>query len=114
MQPDLQANTTDTGIVIEPSGQGIVQIRLNRPERLNALGVDMVDALGRAIADAVSQRSRVLIVRGTGRADADLVVTEYGVADLRGRSFRERATRLAAIAHPQFRNDLMNAATKAA
>ena len=68
MQPDLQSNATDTGIVIEQSGQGIVQIRLNRPERLNALGVDMVDALGRAIADAVSQRSRVLIVRGTGRA----------------------------------------------
>jgi len=68
MQPDLQATTADTGIVIEQSGQGIVQIRLNRPERLNALGVDMVDALGRAIADAVAQRVRVLIVRGTGRA----------------------------------------------
>ena len=43
----------------------------------------------------------------TPRADTDLVVTEYGVADLRGRSFRERAARLAAIAHPDFREDLL-------
>lgn len=42
----------------------------------------------------------------TPRADADLVVTEYGVADLRGRSLRERAERLRAIAHPDFRDRL--------
>ena len=42
----------------------------------------------------------------TPRSDADLVVTEYGVADLRGRSFSERAARLAAIAHPDFRTEL--------
>ncbi len=42
----------------------------------------------------------------TARSDADLVVTEYGVADLRGRSFSERAMRLAAIAHPDFRDEL--------
>jgi len=40
------------------------------------------------------------------RGDADLVVTEYGVADLRGRSFSERAERLRAIAHPDFRDRL--------
>jgi enoyl-CoA hydratase/carnithine racemase len=61
-------NPSDSGIVIERSGEGIVQIRLNRPERLNALGVDMVEALQRAIADAVDGRARVLLVRGTGRA----------------------------------------------
>jgi acyl-CoA hydrolase len=42
----------------------------------------------------------------TTRADIDLVVTEYGVADLRGRSFSERAERLRAIAHPDFRDRL--------
>jgi len=42
----------------------------------------------------------------TPRADADIVVTEYGVADLRGRSFNERAERLRAIAHPGFRDGL--------
>ena len=42
----------------------------------------------------------------TPRADADLVVTEYGVADLRGRSFSERTARLRAIAHPDCRDRL--------
>ena len=42
----------------------------------------------------------------TTRADIDIVVTEYGVADLRGRSFGERAERLRAIAHPDFRDRL--------
>jgi acetyl-CoA hydrolase len=42
----------------------------------------------------------------TPRGDADIVVTEYGVADLRGRSFSERTARLRAIAHPDFRDRL--------
>ena len=42
----------------------------------------------------------------TPRGDTDIVVTEYGVADLRGRSFRERTERLRAIAHPDFRDRL--------
>jgi acyl-CoA hydrolase len=45
-------------------------------------------------------------VTTTSRADADLVVTEHGVADLRGRSLRERAERLIAISHPDHRDDL--------
>src|ERR671911_327522 len=36
----------------------------------------------------------------------DRVVTEYGVAELRGSSIRERAERLIAIAHPKFRDEL--------
>ena len=36
----------------------------------------------------------------------DRVVTEYGVAELRGSSIRERAQRLIAIAHPKFRDEL--------
>ena len=36
----------------------------------------------------------------------DRVVTEYGVAELRGSSIRERTRRLIAIAHPKFREDL--------
>ena len=42
----------------------------------------------------------------TPRSDADLVVTEHGAADLRGCGLLERARRLAAIAHPDFRADL--------
>lgn len=41
-----------------------------------------------------------------GRADVDTVVTEFGVADLRGVSMRERARRLIAIAAPDKREQL--------
>jgi acyl-CoA hydrolase len=36
----------------------------------------------------------------------DQVVTEYGIADMRGRSISERARQLIAIAHPRFRDEL--------
>lgn len=56
MRPGTKTNRADSGIVLERSGEGIVQIRLNRPERLNALGMDMVEALQAAIADAIADR----------------------------------------------------------
>lgn len=40
------------------------------------------------------------------RNDVDYVVTEYGVAHLRGQSIGERAKRLMAIAHPDFRESI--------
>ena len=46
----------------------------------------------------------------TARTDIDAVVTEYGVAELRGRSLRDRAQALIAIAHPKFRDALEEAA----
>jgi enoyl-CoA hydratase/carnithine racemase len=58
----------DSGIAVTQDAEGIVQIVLNRPDRLNALGVDMVEALQAAIADALAGRARVLLVRGSGRA----------------------------------------------
>jgi acyl-CoA hydrolase len=44
----------------------------------------------------------------------DCVVTEYGVAELRGSSIRERTRRLIAIAHPKFRDELHRAAREMA
>ena len=41
------------------------------------------------------------------RADVDFVVTEYGVASLRGASVRDRAMELISIAHPDYRDQLM-------
>lgn len=58
----------DSSIVVERQGAGVVQIRLNRPDRLNALGVDMVVALERAVTEAIAAHARVILVRGTGRA----------------------------------------------
>lgn len=44
------------------------------------------------------------------RNDVDNVVTEYGVAKLRGTSIAERVERLIAIAHPKFRDSLLKEA----
>ena len=42
----------------------------------------------------------------TTRGHVQWIVTEYGAANLRGRSLRERAELLIGIAHPDFREDL--------
>jgi 4-hydroxybutyrate CoA-transferase len=39
----------------------------------------------------------------TPRTLADYIVTEYGVAELRGKNLRQRAKALIAICHPDFR-----------
>lgn len=46
------------------------------------------------------------------RNDVDMVVTEYGVAELRGTSISERVERLIAISHPKFKGELMEEARK--
>jgi acetyl-CoA hydrolase len=46
----------------------------------------------------------------TSRGDVHYVVTEYGVADLHGKSIRERAKALVGIAHPKFREELLHKA----
>lgn len=48
----------------------------------------------------------------TPRHQVDVVVTEHGVAELRGRTIRERARALAAIAHPDLRDGLLEAAER--
>lgn len=48
----------------------------------------------------------------TSRVDIDYVVTEYGVASLRGRSIRERVKELINIAHPGFRDYLRSEAER--
>jgi len=58
------------------------------------------------IVDALPEGAGVV----TTRADVHYVVTEYGVALLHGKSLRERARALVAVAHPAFRDDLLSAA----
>jgi acyl-CoA hydrolase len=50
-------------------------------------------------------------VVSTPRCDVDVVVTEHGVADLRGVDDAERAERLIAVAAPEHRHELAQAAT---
>ena len=49
----------------------------------------------------------------TPRHQVDLVVTEYGVAELEGRTVHQRGEALAAIAHPDFREEILAAALHA-
>jgi 4-hydroxybutyrate CoA-transferase len=60
------------------------------------------------IVDTLAPGSGVV----TTRADVHYVVTEYGVASLFGKSLRERALELIAVAHPDFREELRAAARR--
>ena len=48
----------------------------------------------------------------TSKNDINYVVTEHGVAQLRGKSAKQRAQEMIAIAHPDFRAELTEAARK--
>jgi acyl-CoA hydrolase len=48
----------------------------------------------------------------TSKNDVDHVVTEFGVAKLRGQTAKQRAMNLINIAHPDFRGELMEAARR--
>ncbi len=51
-------------------------------------------------------------VVSTPRHQVDLVITEYGVAELHGRTVNERSMALAAIGHPAFRDELLATAVE--
>lgn len=78
------------GAVASPGGRSIMALPSTTPDGKHSRIVASLE--GRPVT--------------TTRADIDIVVTEYGIADLRGRSFGERAERLRAIAHPDFRDRL--------
>ncbi len=48
----------------------------------------------------------------TSRGHVHYVVTEYGIASLQGKSIRERSLELIRIAHPKFRDELLNEVRK--
>jgi len=80
-------------VSISDVGDHIVEIRLERPERLNALGLTTASALQAALTAAATRRARVLLLRGSGRAfcaGADL-------KERRGMALRERLAHNAAI-----------------
>jgi len=76
------------GAINSPRGRGIVALRSTAPGKKSRI----VPRLEGPVSVA--------------RADADLVVTEYGAAELRGRTLDERARALIAIAHPDHRRGL--------
>lgn len=65
-----------------------------------------VDGKRSRIVPAISEGGGVVTTRG----GVQYVITEYGTAQLHGKSIRERALALIGIAHPDFREELMRAA----
>lgn len=62
-----------------------------------------------ARGDSISRIRPTLTSRSvvtTSKNDVDCIVTEYGVAELRGKSIAERTKALIQIAHPKFRDEL--------
>ncbi len=48
----------------------------------------------------------------TTRGDVNFIITEYGIAELQGKGIYQRVMELAQIAHPRFRDDLIDVAKK--
>ena len=61
--------TGNSPLIVENSGDGIVQLVLNRPDKLNALSLALLEALRDALA-AVSadDAARCVVISGNGRA----------------------------------------------
>jgi 4-hydroxybutyrate CoA-transferase len=73
-------------------------------------------ALPSTAADGRVSRIVPFLAEGSGvvttRSHVRTVITEWGVAELHGKSIRERAQELIAIAHPDFREELTTQARK--
>jgi acyl-CoA hydrolase len=76
----------------------------------SAGGIPIIALPSTAVSQAGGTVSRIVgRLRGpvtVGRADAGVIVTEYGVADLRGLTLPQRQERMLAIAHPDHRHAL--------
>jgi acyl-CoA hydrolase len=83
------------GAMYSPGGQGFV-----------VLHSTTADGQISKISPTLAAGDVVTTIKNT----VDKVVTEYGVAELRGRSIRERANALIAIAHPDHRDHLRHTA----
>lgn len=117
----LPARKVDfTGGVILPSGKGNVGAGLAEAQEF-FMGASL--SRGGMILAALPSRNLkgasniILSVEGfssqwSNREAVDLIVTEYGVAALTGRTIRERALALIDIAHPDDRVDLVSQAKK--
>ena len=79
---------------------------------LSAGGVSIIAMPSTTTADDARSKIVAMLAPGsvvtTPRYCIDYVVTEYGIAHLRGKSLWARADALIAIAHPQFRDGLAN------
>lgn len=91
------------------------QMDFMRGAALSAEGRAIIALPATAAAGSVSRIVPVLAEGAgvvTSRAHVRTVVTEFGVAELFGRSVRERAAALIGLAHPDFRDELRHEAQR--
>ena len=75
-------------IVVRELAPHVVELRLDRPERMNALSVAMVEAMAEALAGIAAGKARILVISASGRAFC-------AGADLKERREMDAAQRLA-------------------
>jgi acyl-CoA hydrolase len=85
------------GAVMSPGGRSFIALPSTAKEEKNSRIVPTLD-LGAVVT--------------TNKNEVDCIVTEYGIAALRGKTLRERTEALIAIAHPKFRPQLLEIALK--
>jgi acyl-CoA hydrolase len=90
---------TATGAVKSKGGQSFIALYST------AMVMNPASGKKEEVSKIVAQLKPGAIV-SLSRNDVDHVVTEYGVAYLRGTNVKERVERLIAIAHPKFRDQL--------
>jgi acyl-CoA hydrolase len=115
LQVDLTGQVCADSLGIKPySGFG-GQVDFIRGASRSKGGVPIIALLSTARRGTVS-RIAPMLEPGSGvvtsRADVHYVVTEHGIAYLHGKTLRERAEALIAIADPRFRNELEDFAVR--
>ena len=115
LQVDLTGQVCSDSIGIKPfSGVG-GQVDFIRGAARSKGGVPII-ALPSTAKDGTVSRIAPVLDPGAGvvttRADVHYVVTEHGVAYLHGKTLRERAEALIAIAEPRFRGELEDFAVR--
>jgi 4-hydroxybutyrate CoA-transferase len=119
LQVDLYGNTySDVLGFDEYSGAGgqpdfVLGAKLSRNGRsIIAMPSTASDQVSKIVVHpAKSNNSRAPMLPTISRFHADYVVTEYGVASLRGKTASERAKALIDVSHPNFREQLDREAT---
>lgn len=84
-----------------------------RPEQRALLCLPSTVTVGGRVRSRIVPWFEAGAVITTPRHQVDAVVTEYGVAELEAKTVRQRGEALAAVAHPDFREELLAAAERA-
>ena len=118
MQVDITGQVASEGIGFKQhSGIG-GQLDFVRGSQMSRGGHSFI-ALGSTLTNKKGEVSSKIVLGHpigapvtTPRAEVEYIVTEYGIADLTYQTLEERAKRLIAIAHPDFRDELSFEAKK--